>query len=119
MTSAVKESLKLKAGDFLLHEGDESAEMYFLQSGSLAIIKRKGDKVQQIGTLIAGELVGELSFLDKEPRSASVQAISDSILLVVPAVKLDEIMAGQPKWFGVLLHTLTDRLRRANARIKI
>ena len=119
MTAMIKESLKLKAGDYLLHEGDESAEMYFLQSGSLAIIKRKGDKVHQIGTIMAGELVGELSFLDKEPRSATVRAISESTLLVVPSDKLQGALDGQPKWFIVLMHTLTDRLRRANARIRI
>ncbi len=119
MSTFGRESLKLKAGDFLLHEGDESTEMYYLQSGSLAVIKRKGDAVHQIGTLIAGELVGEMSFLDKEPRSASVRAISESTLLIVPADKLEEIMEGQPKWFAALLHTLTDRLRKANARIRI
>lgn len=62
-------------GDFLLHEGEVSSEMYYVQSGTLAVMKRKGDAVHQIGTIISGELVGEMSFLDKEPRSASVKAL--------------------------------------------
>lgn len=117
--TASRESIKLMPGDFLLHEGAESTEMYYLQSGSLSVLKRKGDGVQQIGTIIAGELVGEMSFLDKEPRSASVKALSECVLVIVPADKLEATMAGQPKWFSALLHTLTDRLRKANARIRI
>lgn len=117
--SAPRETIKLIPGEFLLHEGEESTEMYYLQSGTLSVLKRKGDSVQQIGTIISGELVGEMSFLDKEPRSASVKALTDSVLVVIPVDKLDSAMNGQPKWFSALLHTLTDRLRKANARIRI
>lgn len=119
MSKVARESLKLKVGEYLLREGDASTEMYYLQSGLLAVMKRKGDIVHQIGTIVSGELVGEMSFLDKELRSASVVAISESVLSVVPLEKLEEIMSGQPKWFSALLHTLTDRLRKANARIRI
>lgn len=114
-----KEMITLIPGQYLLHEGEESTEMYYLQSGSLAVLKRKGDREQQIGTIIAGELVGEMSFLDKHPRSASVKAISESILVVVPSDKLEQTLQGLPKWFTALLFTLLDRLRKANARIKI
>lgn len=44
--TASRESIRLMPGDFLLHEGEESTEMYYLQSGSLSVIKRKGDNVQ-------------------------------------------------------------------------
>lgn len=117
--TASREVIKLLPGEFLVHEGDASTEMYYLQSGTLAVLKRKGDSVHQIGTIISGELVGEMSFLDKEPRSASVKAMTESVLAVVPLDKLETTMAGQPKWFTALLHTLTDRLRKANARIRI
>lgn len=117
--TASRESIKLLPGDFLLHEGAESTEMYYLQTGTLAVLKRKGEIVQQIGTIISGELVGEMSFLDKEPRSASVKALTECILVVVPLDKLEATLGAQPKWFTALLHTLTDRLRKANARIRI
>lgn len=114
-----RESVRLNPGDYLLREGEESSEMYYLQSGTLAVFKRKGDKEHQIGSIIAGELVGEMSFLDKHPRSASVKAVTESILVIVPHEKLEATLNGLPKWFTALLHTLLDRLRKANARIKI
>lgn len=115
----MSETLKLMANEYLMREGEESTEMYYLQSGTLAVFKRKGDQEFQIGTIIAGELVGEMSFLDKNPRSASVKAMSECVLVVVPLEKLEHTISTMPKWFGALLNTLTDRLRKANARIRI
>jgi CRP/FNR family cyclic AMP-dependent transcriptional regulator len=115
----MSETIRLMPNEYLMREGEESTEMYYLQSGTLAVFKRKGDQEHQIGTIIAGELVGEMSFLDKNPRSASVKAMSDSLLVVIPIEKLEHVLETMPKWFSALLHTLTDRLRKANARIRI
>lgn len=115
----MSETVRLMPNEYLLREGEESTEMYYLQSGTLAVFKRKGDQEHQIGTIIAGELVGEMSFLDKNPRSASVRAMNDCVLVVVPLDKLEHTLESMPKWFSALLHTLTDRLRKANARIRI
>jgi CRP/FNR family cyclic AMP-dependent transcriptional regulator len=115
----MKETIKLNAGDFLLHEGDDSTEMYYVQSGNLSVLKKKGDGIHQIGTIMAGELVGEMSFLDKEPRSASVKALTECVLVVIPAETMDATLKGLPKWFTALQNTLLDRLRKANARIKV
>jgi CRP-like cAMP-binding protein len=115
----MSESIKLAANEYLMHEGEESMEMYYVQSGNLAVFKKKGDHLQQIGTIMAGELVGEMSFLDGHPRSATVKAISDSELVIVPHAKFTQMIDAHPKWFRALLNTLLDRLRKANARVKI
>jgi len=115
----MSESIRLVANDYLMREGEASTEMYYVQSGTLAVFKRKGGVEHQIGTIMTGELVGEMSFLDQQPRSASVKAMSDSVLVIVPLEKFESTMASLPKWFAALLHTLTDRLRKADARIRI
>ncbi|MBT3584300.1 MAG: cyclic nucleotide-binding domain-containing protein [Halobacteriovoraceae bacterium] len=115
----MSESLEVKAEEFLVREGEESAQMYFLQEGTMAVFKIKGDREQQVGTIYAGELVGEMSFLDKQPRSASVKAVSDCKLTVIPHDKFEKFLDKQPSWYRALINTLLDRLRRANARIKV
>lgn len=115
----MSDTVRLMPNEYLVREGEESTEMYYLQSGTLAVFKRRGDQEHQIGTIISGELVGEMSFLDKNPRSASVKAMSECLLVVVPLEKLEHTLETMPKWFSALLHTLTDRLRKANARIRI
>ena len=107
------------AGEYVMREGEESTTMYFVQSGSLAVYKVKGNAEQQIGTIYAGELVGEMSFLDKEPRCATVKAISDCTLLVIPSDKFEKIFNELPKWYKALVNTLLGRLRKANARVRI
>lgn len=113
------DTVNLKPNEYLMREGEESANMYYLQSGTLAIYKRKGNVEHQIGTIYSGELVGEMSFLDKKPRSASVRAIQDCTLIIIPIDKFQKYLDGQPPWFRALITTLLDRLRRANTRIKI
>ena len=115
----MSDQIKIKTGDYLLREGDVSDELYFLNEGTMAVFKRKADKENQIGTIYSGELVGEMSFLDGEPRSASVKALSDCHLTVIPRDKLEKYISRQPSWYRALVKTLVERLRKANARVRI
>lgn len=110
---------RLSSGDVLVREGEQSTEMYYVQSGTLAVFKRKGNQDVQIGNIISGELVGEMSFLDESPRSATVKAMTECELIEIPHEKFHKLMESHPKWFRALLHTLLDRLRKANARVKV
>jgi CRP/FNR family cyclic AMP-dependent transcriptional regulator len=113
------DKITLAEDEYLVREGEESSNLYYLESGTLAVYKRKGGAERQIGTIYAGELVGELSFLDGKPRSASVRALQECGLVVVPAEKFTAYLESQPIWYKSLVNTLIDRLRRANSRIKI
>lgn len=113
------DTIKLKKGDYLIREGEASTEMYYVQAGTLSIFKRRGSKESQIGTIYSGEVVGEMSFLDKQPRSASVLANSDCELVEIEGNHFDNVVKSVPKWYSALLNTLLDRLRKANTRIRI
>lgn len=113
------DTIKLAEGKYLIREGEESTQMYYLQSGTMAVYKNKTSTEVQIGTIYSGEIVGEMSFLDSAPRCASVKAISDCEIVVIPIDKFESTLKGLPKWYHALIKTLLDRLRRANARIKI
>jgi CRP-like cAMP-binding protein len=105
--------------EYLLREGEHSDTMYWLQTGQLVVIKRKGNEEIQLGHIFAGELVGEMSFLDGEPRSASVRAITDCDVVEIPREVFEKVFNGQPNWFQGLVKTLTERLRKTNARLKV
>ena len=111
--------LEVKSGEYVMRDGEESTQMYYLQSGSLAVFKLKGGAEKQIGTIYSGELVGEMSFLDNQPRSSSVKAISDCKLMVIPHEKFEKFFNDQPAWYKALINTLLERLRKANTRIRI
>lgn len=109
----------LDKDEILLREGDTSNAMYWLQSGQLVVTKRRGVEEIVLGHILAGELVGEMSFLDGEPRSASVKAVAESELVEIPREVFEKTFHGQPAWFQGLVKTLTERLRKANARVRV
>ncbi len=111
--------VKLSPNQILLNEGEHSRSMYWVQSGQLVVTKKRGNEDVILGHVYTGELVGEISFLDKESRSATVKATIESELIVIPQETFDNIFKGQPKWLDILVKTLAERLRKANARIKI
>jgi CRP/FNR family cyclic AMP-dependent transcriptional regulator len=110
----------LKKFDVLIQEGERSTAMYLLQSGQLVVTKKKtGTDDIQLGFIYTGELVGEMSFLDNEPRSATVRAVTDCELIEIPNALMEKVLDNQPAWFRTLLRTLTERLRKTNARVRI
>jgi CRP/FNR family cyclic AMP-dependent transcriptional regulator len=111
--------ISIKANQQLIREGEHSNNMYWVQTGQLVVTKKRQNEEVILGHIFEGELVGELSFLDKESRSATVKALTDCELIEIPQETIDNIFKTQPKWLEILVMTLAERLRKANARIKI
>lgn len=111
--------VRLEANQILINEGDLSHSMYWVQKGELIVTKKDGEKEVILGYLKSGELVGELSFLDQSPRSATVKAVTECELIQIPQRTIDEIFKSQPQWVELLVKTLAERLRKTNARIKV
>ena len=102
-------------GEFLALEGSNGQEMFWILDGSFEIIKSTQDETETIiGEVNSGELVGEMSFLDDLPRSASIRAKVDSEVLVIPQTKFADVLDKQPRWFRSLMKTLSQRLRHSN-----
>ena len=111
--------IAIKANQILMREGEHSNSMYWVQQGQLIVTKKRHNEEVILGHIFEGELVGELSFLDKEIRSATVKALTDCELIEIPQETIDNIFKTQPKWLETLVMTLAERLRKANARMKI
>lgn len=105
----------IKEGECLITEGAQSSEMFWILNGKFRITKENQDgKNIIIGEANAGELIGEMSFLDGQTRSATVVALEDSEVLVIPHKRFIDVIEGQPRWFRGLMITLSQRLRNAN-----
>jgi CRP-like cAMP-binding protein len=61
-----------------------------------------------------GDLIGELSTLVGEDRSATVTAIDDVRLLVVPYGDFDDLLAIHPSMLATLVRTLVARVRESD-----
>lgn len=109
---------KLKKGEILFYEGETSRSMYFIKNGIIRIFKKKGDAAIEIGTVHSGEVIGELAFLDGNPRSASGEALSSCELVEISGPVFAQTLARTPDWLKILLKTVVGRLRAASTRIK-
>jgi CRP-like cAMP-binding protein len=109
---------KLKKGELLFAEGENSRAMYFIKSGMIRIFKKKGDSSIEIDTVRAGSVLGELAFLDGNPRSASGEALTDCELMEISGPTFQNVLANMPDWLKILLKTVVGRLRTASTRIR-
>ena len=72
------------AGGVLIEQGIPVEALFILLEGSLAVwLKNPRGQEQEIAHLNAGEIVGEMSFVDARPPSATVRAREDSNVFVI------------------------------------
>ncbi len=70
-------------GTILFREGDPGREMFIIQKGKVQVRKRVGKTEKVLAELSQGEFFGEMALLMSQDRSATVEVIEDSKLLVI------------------------------------
>jgi CRP-like cAMP-binding protein/membrane protease YdiL (CAAX protease family) len=110
--------LVLRNSEYLLHEGmDTSTTLYMVLSGSLEVTKEvvvsAGDRESQggqqkfkIATLGSGDIIGELSFIERGPRSASIRSVGKSFLLCLDRDDLTQMEGKQPRASAQIMRNL-------------
>lgn len=109
---------KLKKGELLFAEGENSRAMYFVKAGMIRLYKKKGDTNIELDTIHTGQVLGELAFLDGNPRSASAEALTDCELIEISGPAFQEVLARIPDWLKIMMKAIVGRLRTASTRIR-
>lgn len=77
----------LPPGKILIHEGKKIDALYIVLDGVLdVIIESLGNK--ELGMIQAGEIVGEISFIDERPPLAMVKVLEEATVLTIPRFQL-------------------------------
>ncbi|MCM2276970.1 MAG: cyclic nucleotide-binding domain-containing protein [Oligoflexia bacterium] len=105
-------------GQQLFREGDPSNCMYLIQKGTISIRKQKATAHVEIARLYSNEVLGELSFFDRLPRSAGAVALTEVEVLEIPFDSLDKIYDNIPDYMKTIISAVADRLRKANDTIR-
>jgi NTE family protein len=103
----------LPAGDVLFETGSTPEGVYLLASGRLRVSGTAGPGFK--AEIERGELVGEAGWLLREPHSATVSALRDSELLLLPHTVLEESAARSSELALAMARLCARRLRRSNA----
>jgi CRP-like cAMP-binding protein len=105
---------EIPAGTVLIQEGVATDSLFIVLEGKLTVFTiGTGDKI--IAQLMCGEIVGEMSFVDSRPPSASVRASEPSSVLSVSskllAERLENDIGFAARFYKALAVFLSDRLR--------
>jgi uncharacterized membrane protein len=109
-----------KAGDIVFSQGEKGSSMYIVQSGAVQIYLPSAAKDAPpvvLKDLHTGEYFGELAIFDDKPRSASVRALVDTVLLELTREELGEHLGKSTNAAMTILAEMAERLRETNAML--
>jgi CRP-like cAMP-binding protein len=115
----VSELVTYEPGQVIVKEGDTSQDIMVVIAGRVRVEKAGTGTVDE---LRVGAMIGEIAFLDRQPRTASLVAVNEAKLLVIPAAKLQDLLR-ERKELAVAVYrnaamALCQRLRAANQQIE-
>jgi CRP-like cAMP-binding protein len=105
------DEVTVPAGKVLVEQGAVAFDFYVIVSGAVDVAV---DGVA-VANLIDGQYFGELAPLDKQPRSATVTATTETRLLVMTPRAFSTAVATVPGLAAKLLAGLSARVREANS----
>ncbi len=108
---------RLPRGTVLIREGVPVDALYIVLEGEVVVVSDRTSR--EIARLGAGEIVGEMSFIDARPPSATVRALTDVVVYKVSKQRLqqglDENVAFAARFYRAVATFLSDRVRTATA----
>lgn len=105
--------------EVIIAEGDTDQFVYFLVQGNCTVNVDGLD----VGTIAkVGDVFGEMGLIDRQPRSATITANSDTICMVLNGTFLESMesvdkVASQALFYRIFSEILAARIRDANAKI--
>ncbi len=113
-----------KAGETIIKEGDTEDALYVIVKGGAKVVKlvdpERGIQ-KEMAELYPGDFFGEMSLVDKKPRSASVVAKYDSTLFRLTSKAFNQFLKQNPEHavsllFGIM-RTMSRRMRSMDEEI--
>ncbi len=105
------------AGSVLLRQGETGVGLFIITSGHVNVTQTTPDgETRELGSFGRGDVLGEMSLLDDQPRTATVVASEPTTALVIPVWDFRAALRESPDIGIKLLTVLSRRLRRAEAQ---
>lgn len=104
----------LLGGEVLFREGDPADVLYMLVSGALGVsVQGSHGEQWRIARVAPPETIGEMALISNAPRSATVTALRDSVLLTLARPDFERLIERWPSVMLYLSKLLAERLRAA------
>ena len=102
----------------VLMEFDKNSDLIVVLDGSAQITTFGGEPISTVGP---GSIVGEVSLVDDQPRSATIRSVQFTETAVIPAAKLSTLIESNPAIgatvYKNIAQTLCSRLRHSTIHL--
>jgi NTE family protein len=109
-------NLEVPAGEVLMTLGDPGDSMYLVLSGRLRVFLPDGAGRRAVGEMTRGQFIGEMSMFTDQPRTATVVAIRDSVLVRLDKADFPALLAASARASIVFTRHIIGRLMHGNRR---
>jgi CRP-like cAMP-binding protein len=91
----------------IIEQGSVNDDLYFLPKGKIQVdIELSYNQDQQLNTIEGPLVLGEISFLDKSPRSATIKAADNISVYIINGQLLDELLIEMPNTGHKIKHNI-------------
>jgi CRP-like cAMP-binding protein len=104
-------------GERIVVEGAEGDSLYVVADGEVEVVIRHEGRDRPVDTMGPGAVIGEMSLLTGERRSATVRAIDTALILQIGARQYEPILRAHPEWVDDLAVMMQDRLVARRRRL--
>jgi CRP/FNR family transcriptional regulator/CRP/FNR family cyclic AMP-dependent transcriptional regulator len=107
---------RYKKKEIIFHQGDDSRSFYLILKGKVRVVRvNESGNETSIRIYSDHDVIGEFSAIDGKPRSATVQALEDCVLLEIVYGKFLQLISEFPKLALGLINVLVKKLRWATS----
>ena len=111
------ERIKIQAGEAIFDEGDFGDRAYIVEDGIVEISRKVGGEKMTLGTVEKNGIFGEMALIDESNRIASAIAVIDTVLIPVPNVAIQSILANADPLLRKLVSVLVSNARSLSDHI--
>lgn len=111
------ERIKIQAGEAIFDEGDFGDRAYIVEDGIVEISRKVGGEKMTLGTVEKNGIFGEMALIDESNRIASAAALIDTVLIPVPKVAIQSILAKADPLLRKLISVLVSNARSLSDHI--
>ena len=104
-------------GVTIVKEGDIGDVMFIILSGEVRVLVAQGQKEVEIARRKAGEYVGEMALISREPRSATVNAVGNVRALCIDQKSFESLLRDRPDASLAVIQVLCERLQEASVKV--
>ena len=102
----------------VLTEGEMGDSLYMIQTGKVKVFIGDEDGREIILKILGpGDFFGEMSMIDKQPRSASITTLEASVFHVLSHAAFEKCVENVPRIANMVMRVLAQRVREADKKI--